>query len=136
MKSSNDLAHLSRLSMQKIPVDVHRWVIEMHEAVRQGLERHFEGKWRVKRIQESSSTDYGITRATRTAPNPEYILGLAMVTFDVYLVENGPVEKIMFGQLVTIPKQELYCNVKMLDDGTLIIVETKISLPPSKRGKR
>jgi hypothetical protein len=108
----------------QLSIDAARSIRELHEAVRQAIEQHLEGAWRVTKIEEQSSTEYAPTLVTRTAPTPEYILSHALATFDIVAIENKPVDRRVEGQSLPlrVPLSELYCRAQVTSDGKLYIM--------------
>lgn len=107
-------------------------VEELHEQIREVVERQLEGKWRVTTIWDNSRTYYRATRETCEQETPEYILGYGEPSFQVELIENGPTAHIIqigdLEQTIPIHRPELRCRVSVLSNGSLSIKKESISM--------
>jgi hypothetical protein len=99
----------------------------LHTAIREALERDCEGAWRVQRITEYGSTNYAATKDSRTQSSPEYIYTSTNVSFDVDLIENAALDRIIDDKPVAVPLPRLHVKLVLLSTGKLMIVHSDIA---------
>jgi len=127
------------LTEHRIDLTVGQWLIDVHEALRMGIEKrlvdhHGDCMWRVASIEQRSETLYTPSSGTRTWGTPLYGLRKTLATFDIVATENGPVERIDDnGNVVAIARRKLRLKAELAGDGTLKIVESEVDAP-KRRG--
>ncbi len=133
----------------KMRADASGSIRTLHDVVRQALEDHFDG-WRVVRISATTSSEYAAMSDTRLDSHPLYVAKGVTGSFDVELIEDGPldrpplpaeqqeeeptpqehfVQEVAGGNKRAMPKRELCCCVQILSSLELLITEMRLAEP-------
>jgi hypothetical protein len=107
----------------QISIDVVPLIERIHKRVREALEKHFDGEWRIIKIENQSSSEYNATLKTLKSKNPEYILCQTLASFTIHAIENGPLKANNIEEMVQLPKKHLVFTAELLANGNLFIAD-------------